>query len=108
LRRGFSKDAVKWVLSSLAEDEGVGAVVYLMTTQPQMAQITSEVSALGRSSGKAALLVLSAGSVADPIRQTLREAGVAFCDRLDDALRVLRGLADYANVPPLRSAGAAA
>jgi acetyl-CoA synthetase (ADP-forming) len=102
LRSGFSGDAVKRVLSSLAADEGVGAVVYLMTTQPQMAQITAEVSALGRSSGKPVLLVLSAGSVADPIRQTLREAGAAFCDRLDDALRVLRGLADYANAPPLR------
>ena len=100
LRSGFSSDAVRRVLSSVAGDASVGAVVYLMTTQPQMAQIAAEVSAVGRSSGKPALLVLSAGSVADPIRQTLREVGAAFCDRLDDALRVLRGLADYAATPP--------
>ena len=78
LRSGFSAAAVKGTLSTLASDEGVGALVYMMTTQPQMAQIAAEVAALGRSSGRPALLVLSAGSVADPIRQTLRESGSAF------------------------------
>ncbi|MGZ9020718.1 MAG: acetate--CoA ligase family protein, partial [Rhodoplanes sp.] len=102
LRSGFAAAAVKGTLSTLAADEGVGALVYVMTTQPQMAQIAADFAALGRSSGKPALLVLSAGRVADPIRQTLRESGSAFCDRLDDALRVLRGLADYADTPPLR------
>jgi hypothetical protein len=34
----------------------------------------------------------------------LREEGSAFCDRLDDALRVLRGLTDYADAPPPRPA----
>ena len=102
LRSGFAAAAVKGTLSSLAADEGVGALVYVMTTQPQMAQIAADFAALGRSSGKPALLVLSAGSVVDPIRRTLRESGSAFCDRLDDALRVLRGLADYADTPPLR------
>ena len=102
LRSGFAAAAVKGTLSTLAADEGVGALVYMMTTQPQMAQIAADFAALGRSSGKPALLVLSAGSVADPIRQTLRESGSAFCDRLDDALRVLRGLADYADTPPRR------
>ena len=102
LRGGFVASAVKGALSTLVADEGVGALVYLMTTQPQMAQIAAEVAALGRSSGKPALLVLSAGRVADPVRQTLRESGSSFCDRLDDALRVLRGLADYAEAPPSR------
>jgi hypothetical protein len=37
--------------------------------------------------------VLSAGSVADPIRQTLRNRDLHLRSR-DDALRVLRGLAD--------------
>ena len=104
LRCGFSAAAVKRALSSLGGDENVGAVVYMMTTQPQMAEIAAEVSMLGRSLGKPALLVLSAGSVADPIRRALRDEGSAFCDRLDDALRVLRGLADYADAPPPRRA----
>ena len=38
------------------------------------------------------LLVLSAGSVADPLRARLRQAGFVWQERLDDAVRVLRAL----------------
>jgi hypothetical protein len=67
-----------------------GALVYLMTTQPRMADIASTIGDIGRSVGIPALLVLSAGSVADDVRGKLREAGHLYLDRLGDALRVLR------------------
>jgi len=87
-------------LGRFAEPEDfVGALIYLMTTQPQMADIASTIGAIGRSAGKPTLLVLSAGSVADNVRAKLREAGNPYLDRLDDALRVLRALADHAEAP---------
>ncbi|PWC44936.1 acetate--CoA ligase [Azospirillum sp. TSO22-1] len=98
-RGGFAAPAVAGALGVLAADETVGALVYVMTTQPQMPEIAAALAEVGRTAGKPVLLVLSAGSVADGLRATLRDAGYPYHNRLDDALRVLRGLADRADAP---------
>jgi acyl-CoA synthetase (NDP forming) len=87
------------ILQVLTDDPAVGALVYLMTTQPQIDEMADEVLSLGGRAGKPVLLVLAAGSVADALRVRLRQARFVWHDRLDDALRVLRALADHA-LPP--------
>ena len=78
LRDGFTAAAVGDALTALAQDDLLGALIYQMTTQPQMANIASAIGDIGRSAGKPALLVLTAGSVADDTRAKLRRAGHFF------------------------------
>ena len=93
LRNGFAAMEVGALLRALIDDTAVGALVYLMTTQPQSEQMADEIVALAGRAGKPVLLVLSAGSVADMLRARLRRAGFVWHERLDDAVRVLRALA---------------
>ena len=92
LRDSFAASEIGAVLQAFTDDPEVGALVYLMTTQPQSEQVADEIVALGKRAGKPVLLVLSAGSVADPLRARLRQAGFVWHERLDDAMRVLRAL----------------
>lgn len=99
LRQGFGVPALVEALGAFAADETVGAIIYVMTTQPQMPDVAAAVASLAETAGKPVLLVLSAGSVADGVRQSLRDIGFPYHNRLDDALRVLRGLADRGEAP---------
>jgi acetyl-CoA synthetase (ADP-forming) len=86
-------------LRALAADAAVGALVYLMTTQPAMAETAGLLSAIERDFRKPVILILSAGSVADGLRAKLRQERVLHCNRIDDATRIARGLVDYARSP---------
>lgn len=101
LGQGFDVGAIGATLTEIARDPRASAVVFHMTTQPFMAAIAQHLVALEREAKKPVLLVLAAGSIADDVRTALREARFGFHNRLDDALRVLRGLADQAvKLPP--------
>ena len=102
LGEGFGLEATRSALPALLHDPGTDALLYLMTTQPLMPEIADELARLARGA-KPVLLVLSAGSVADPVRRRLRELELPFANRLDDALRVLRSLADHAAPPAPRA-----
>ena len=88
-------------LRALAADPGTGALVYLMTTQPAMAETAEALAAIEHQVSKPVIPVLTAGSVASSLRTSLRDRGVLFCDRIDDAARVLQGLRDHA--APMRA-----
>lgn len=83
-------------LRAIAEDPATGALVYLMTTQPAMPEVAELLATIERETAKPVLLVLTAGSVADGLRARLREQRAFHCDKVDDALRVLRGLLEHA------------
>ncbi len=104
LRNSFAASEVAELLQAIIDDPAVGALVYLMTTQPQSEQLADEIVSLGRLAGKPVLLVLSAGSVADPLRERLRHAGFAWHERLDDAMRVLRVLTERGLPPAAQTA----
>jgi acyl-CoA synthetase (NDP forming) len=82
------------VLATILGDSAVGALLHVMTTQPQMLQTARGIAQIAERQGKPAILVLSAGSVADDVRTELRQIGFPFHDRLDDAIRVVRALVD--------------
>jgi acetyl-CoA synthetase (ADP-forming) len=92
LCNGLVAAEVGALLQAFTDDEAVGALVYLMTTQPQSEQVADEIVSLAGRAGKPVLLVLAASSVADPLRAKLRQSGFVWHDRLDDAVRVLRAL----------------
>jgi acetyl-CoA synthetase (ADP-forming) len=96
LNNGFAAPAVTAMLETLTDDPGVGALVYLMTTQPQSEELADAIALLGDRAGKPILLVVSAGSVADTLRARLRKARFVWHERLDDAMRVLHALAEQA------------
>jgi acyl-CoA synthetase (NDP forming) len=76
LRNGFAASETGALLQALTDDAAVGALVYLMTTQPQSEQVADEIVSLAGRAGKPVLLVLTAGSVADKLRARLRQSGV--------------------------------
>lgn len=90
LPQAFAAATIRNALERVVADPATGALLYLMTTQPLMRETALLLAELGWTSGKPVLLVLSAGSVADDVRQALREQGYPYFDRSDDALRVLR------------------
>jgi acyl-CoA synthetase (NDP forming) len=100
LGQGFDIAAACAALTEVVRDPRTSALVFHMTTQPGMAEIAQHLVALEREAKKPVLLVLAAGSVADDVRAVLRAARFGFHNRLDDALRVLRGLADHAALAP--------
>lgn len=93
---GFDAGAICAAATEIARDPAAEALVFHMTTQPFIGEIAQHLAALARETDKPVLLVMAAGSVADDVRAALRAARFGFHNRLDDALRVLRGLADHA------------
>jgi acetyl-CoA synthetase (ADP-forming) len=103
-RTPFRLEEIRRTLELLAADPVVGAVVYLMTPQPLMAEVAQAIGDLVEAAGMPVAFVSTAGSVADVVHAGLRARGVVVHTGMDDALRVLRALMDYRR---LSSPGAA-
>lgn len=97
---GFDAGAICAAATEIARDPAAEALVFHMTTQPFIGEIAQHLAALARETDKPVLLVMAAGSVADDVRAALRAARFGFHNRLDDALRVLRGLCDHGTWRP--------
>lgn len=95
LGQGFDVGAICAAVTEIARDPQVDALVFHMTTQPSISEISSHLAAVDRDTAKPLLLVMAAGSIADDVRASLRAARFGFHNRLDDALRTLRGLCDH-------------
>lgn len=96
LKQASSLDGLRIALEALLADPGTGALVYLMTTQPQMRETAALLRDLERASGKPVLLILSAGSAAQELRSELRELRHIHCNTIDTGLRILSGLFQHA------------
>jgi acyl-CoA synthetase (NDP forming) len=95
------------IVAALAADPDVGLIMIPLTTTPHYeASVTALCDAL-KACGKPVLFVVTPGSVATPIRAIIREAGLVYCDRLDDGLRLVQGYFSYKPEAPHREAPAA-
>ncbi len=91
-RRGFVAADFTAAMRLVAEDPATGILVYVMSTQPVMAEIADCLIDISRTMAKPVLPVFITGTIADPIRRQLAEGGLPYYDSLDDAIRVLRAL----------------
>jgi acetyl-CoA synthetase (ADP-forming) len=105
LNGGEGLTRLEVALRALAGDPATGALLYLMTTQPAMPEIAALLATIARDHDKPVVLILSAGSVANPLRAKLREERIFHCNRIDDAIRVPHGLVDFAH--PLQASSPA-
>jgi len=96
LKQSGGLEALRIALAALLADPGTGALVYLMTTQPQMRETAALLRDLEQASGKPVLLILSAGSAAQELRAELRQLRHLHCNSIDFGLRVLSGLIAHA------------
>lgn len=75
-------------------DPNVGVILVPLTTIPNYeASVTGIADGL-LAAGKPALFAITPGSVATGVRAIIRQKGIAYCDRIDDAMRVLKAYAE--------------
>ncbi|MCK6449432.1 MAG: acetate--CoA ligase family protein [Alphaproteobacteria bacterium] len=102
------------VMTPLAEDPDVAAVLVVLTTVPFYEQTTRELATAALAAGKPVLFSVTPGSAADGPRRGLRAVGCPYFDSLDQALRVLKLMVEYRTLdqaiaaPPVRPPGLAA
>jgi len=66
-----------------------------LTTTPHYEESVTALADALRVCGKPALFVVTPGSVATGVRAIIRDSGLAYCDRLDDGLRLLQAYFGY-------------
>jgi acyl-CoA synthetase (NDP forming) len=76
-------------------DPDVGVVFVPLTTIPNYEASVTALSEGLAGSSKPVLFALTPGSVATTVRAIIREKGIPYCDRIDDAMRMLRAYVDY-------------
>ncbi len=97
---GEVRDIAAQLVAAVAADPDVGLVMIPLTTTPHYeASVTALCEAL-KVCGKPVLFVVTPGSVATGVRAIIREGGLAYCDRLDDGLRVLQAYFSYTPSAP--------
>jgi acetyl-CoA synthetase (ADP-forming) len=76
-------------------DPGVAYGFAILTSMPFFARRTRLIGEAALAVDKPVMIALTPGAAADAPRRALREAGVFYFDRTEDALRVLALLAEY-------------
>jgi acetyl-CoA synthetase (ADP-forming) len=87
-----AQDVYDW----LADDPDVGVVLPVVATTPQL---EDKVRAWGQRALERKMptaLLFTPGSLVDGARQAMRDIGCPFTNRLDDTLRVIRAVVEYA------------
>jgi acetyl-CoA synthetase (ADP-forming) len=83
------------ITKAVLADQDVGIVFVPLTTIPNYeASVTALTEGLA-DSGKPTLFALTPGSVATTVRAIIHEKRLPYCDRIDDAMRLLRAYLDY-------------
>jgi acyl-CoA synthetase (NDP forming) len=86
---GEAKTIAEPIAAAVAADPNVGVVFVPLTTIPNYeASVTGIVNGL-LTSKTPALMALTPGSVATEVRAIIRERGIPYCDRIDDAIRLM-------------------
>ena len=82
------------IAKAVGADGNVGVILVPLTTIPNYeASVTGIADGL-LAAGKPALFAITPGSVATGVRKIIREKGIPYCDRIDDAMRLLKAYAD--------------
>jgi acyl-CoA synthetase (NDP forming) len=92
---GEVRDIAAQLVAAIAGDPDVGLIMIPLTTTPHYEASVSALTGALRTCGKPALFVVTPGSVATGVRAIIRESGLAYCDRLDDGLRLLQAYLGY-------------
>ncbi|MFZ2858887.1 acetate--CoA ligase family protein [Acidovorax sp.] len=87
--RGANSRWLQDVVSTMMADPGVGAGIFVMTTQPDMVGTAETIVAVNRSGDKPVLFVNAASSCGNEAAEKLRAAGVVNFGSIKDAIRAL-------------------
>ncbi|HEV2546762.1 MAG TPA: acetate--CoA ligase family protein [Stellaceae bacterium] len=88
------------LVAALAADPDVSVILIPLTTTPNYERTVTALAEALCACGKAALFIVTPGSVATGVREVIRKHHLAYCDRLDDGIRLLE---TYLRVPDVRS-----
>ncbi len=77
------------LVAAVAADPDVGVIMVPLTTTPNYEHSVTALAEALRACGKPALFVVTPGSVATKVRTIIRERNIAYCDRIDDGVRLL-------------------
>lgn len=92
---GEAQSIAEPITRAVTADPGVDIVFVPLTTIPNYeASVTALTDGLALGD-KPSLLALTPGSVATGVRAIIREKRIPYCDRIDDAMRLLRAYVDY-------------
>ncbi|MFI4995430.1 MAG: acetate--CoA ligase family protein [Hyphomicrobiales bacterium] len=92
---GEAKAIAQPIAAAVAADPNVGVVFIPLTTIPNYEVSVAGIADGLNTSDKPALFALTPGSVATGVRSIIREKGIPYCDRIDDAMRLLRAYVTY-------------
>lgn len=84
--------AIREAMAAIMADPGVGAGIYVMTTQPHTELIARITADLAHSCGKPFFLINLASEVGASAGAILRHAGIVEVDRIAEGVRVLAAL----------------
>ncbi|WP_342641415.1 acetate--CoA ligase family protein [Rhodoligotrophos ferricapiens] len=98
------------IIEVFAGDPDVSASLIMLTTTPRYEAAATEIARGFMAAGKPFVLAVMPGSAADGVRQALREISCPFVERVDDAIRMLKGYMSLlerhvASTAPQRPAG---
>ena len=97
---GEAKGIAEPIATAMAADPAIGVVFIPLTTMPAYETSVSAIIDGLVTAEKPALFALTPGSVATGVRALIRERGIPYCDRIDDALRLLRAYVQYQPAEP--------
>ena len=89
-------DEAGTLIGRVMEDDGVGAGVVMLTSQPAMDVVARAVSRVGATCSKPLVFVHAAGSTGHAAREVLRDAGYGFLESQNDVIRIMGVLRDAA------------
>lgn len=92
-------EATAEVTRLAAADPHVDLTFVPLTTSPDYERTVQAIVEPLLASGKPALVAVTPGSVADGVRGILRDSGIPYCDRIDDAARALDSYLNYPAEP---------
>lgn len=90
-----------------AADATVGLTFVPLTTSPDYERTVATIADELVKSEKPALFAVTPGSAADGVRKIIREKGIPYCDRIDDAVRLLHAYFSFTpqdSKPPIQPA----
>jgi acetyl-CoA synthetase (ADP-forming) len=98
-RAGEIADICEETIEILAGESAQCLVLGLVTTAPALDRIAANLARPAVASRRPHLFVMCPGAAADPARAVMREQGGLYCDRIDDAVRAVRGWLQWSRSP---------
>jgi len=94
-KEGEAVDIAAVTMSAVADDKGVDATLFAITTAPSVSGIAANLADAAIPGDKPFIFVLQPGKAADGARQELIKRGLPFANNLDEAIRALAGWVEW-------------